>query len=84
MRLAASTAAAAREVAESPSPGARYDAAIAAPVAAARYGLSVLASGTSSPPTRPAPHRRRRPRGDAPVRHDRAGDGGGAVVPDPL
>ncbi|WP_306313648.1 prephenate dehydratase [Streptomyces hydrogenans] len=45
VRLAASTAAAAREVAESPSPGARYDAAIAAPVAAARYGLSVLASG---------------------------------------
>ncbi|MFF3055439.1 prephenate dehydratase [Streptomyces sp. NPDC057909] len=43
--LSTSTAAAAREIAESSSPHARYDAAIAAPIAAARYGLSVLASG---------------------------------------
>ncbi|MFJ9825657.1 prephenate dehydratase [Streptomyces sp. NPDC101160] len=42
--LSTSTAAAAREIAESPLPHTRYDAAIAAPIAAARYGLSVLAS----------------------------------------
>ncbi|WP_354640881.1 prephenate dehydratase [Kitasatospora camelliae] len=40
--LSTSTAGAAREVGESPQPG---DAAIAAPVAAERYGLTVLASG---------------------------------------